>query len=287
VPTNIFVPPVARALNTCIILGSARAHRDLVPPLHRRLLHYTDKLVDGIVVNCEFLRRHLLEDYRLSPGLIHLCRNGIDTSEFSPAGRPRPQEFHDASLVIGIVCVLRPEKSIHTLIDAFAQVRPSAPGIKLAIVGSGPLRDPLIQQTRDLGVTQDCIFVPARGGVAPLLRGIDIFALPSLSEASSNSLLEAMACGCCPVASRVGGNPELVQDGISGFLFDSGDASQLAAILRRLIEQPDLRVRLAQTAAQYVCENFVLETSARRMQQIYTQYLTGREAHEIAENKGT
>src|ERR1051326_1787472 len=82
VPTNIFVPPVARALNTCIILGSARAHRDLVPPLHRRLLHYTDKLVDGIVVNCEFLRRHLLEDYRLSPGLIHLCRNGIDTSAF-------------------------------------------------------------------------------------------------------------------------------------------------------------------------------------------------------------
>ena len=78
--------------------------------------------------------------------------------------------------------------------------------------------------------------------VAPWLRAMDIFVLPSLSEALSNSLMEAMGCGCCPVASDTGGNPELVQDGETGLLFPVGNAEALAARLARLLDEPEYRL---------------------------------------------
>src|SRR5204863_9056036 len=77
------------------------------------------------------------------------------------------------------------------------------------------------------------------------LSSIDIFVLPSRTEAFSNSLMEAMACGCCAVASDVGGNPELVKPGETGLLFKPQDPDDLAAQLQTLIENPDLRRDLA------------------------------------------
>ncbi len=81
----------------------------------------------------------------------------------------------------------------------------------------------LRSQAEARGLAGDCTFVPATGQVAEWLQAIDIFVLPSRSEALSNSLLEAMACGCCPVASRVGGNLELIRHGENGMLFEAGD----------------------------------------------------------------
>jgi glycosyltransferase involved in cell wall biosynthesis len=105
------------------------------------------------------------------------------------------------------------------------------------------------------------------------LRAIDIFVLPSLGEALSNSLMEAMACGCCPVASNVGGNPELVMEGRTGLLFRPGDAIELAAKLRILIEQENRRQSLAAAAASFIKDNFSMQTAAIRMADIYEKHL--------------
>jgi glycosyltransferase involved in cell wall biosynthesis len=110
-------------------------------------------------------------------------------------------------------------------------------------------------------------------GVAPWYRNIDIFVLPSLSEALSNSLMEAMACGCAVVASNVGGNPELVTDRQTGLLFPSRDAAALADGLRLLIGNERLRSTLAGAAACSIAERFSLAASARRMEQIYLNLL--------------
>jgi glycosyltransferase involved in cell wall biosynthesis len=85
--------------------------------------------------------------------------------------------------------------------------------------------------------------------------------------------MEAMACGCCPVASNVGGNPELVMEGRTGLLFRPGDASELAAKLRILIEQASLRESLAESAASFIKDNFSIQTAANRMAEIYEKYL--------------
>jgi glycosyltransferase involved in cell wall biosynthesis len=116
-------------------------------------------------------------------------------------------------------------------------------------------------------------FAPAAKDVAPWLRSIDIFVLPSMSEALSNSLMEAMACGCCPIASDVGGNPELISDGESGLLFGKGDASGLAERLELVLSNAELRRRFAANAAQRMRTEFTRETAARRMGDVYREYL--------------
>ena len=273
-PANLYGVPSARMAGSARVLSSQRADRGLMPPLYRHGLRVTDRLVDGIVVNCEFVRRHLREDERVPAGLIHLCYNGIDTNTFRPVRGPRPEALRDASLVIGVVCVLRPEKGLDTLLDAFAAVRDAQPGMKLVLVGSGPCLQDLQERARALGIMPQCVFEPATPRVAEWLAGIDIFVLPSLSEALSNSLMEAMACGCTVVASRVGGNPELVTQGETGMLFRPRDAAELAQTLRLLIREPALRNESGCNAARLIAGRFSLGASARSMGEIYEALLS-------------
>jgi glycosyltransferase involved in cell wall biosynthesis len=271
-PANLYGVPAARMAGAPVVVSSQRAHRSLMPRPARQGLRITDRMVDAIVVNCEFVRRHLIEDERVAPGLIRLCYNGVDP-RFHPAHGARPEPLRGASLVVGVVCVLRPEKGLPTLVEAFAAVRGLQPGMKLAMVGSGPCLPELQQRAAALGILEDCVFQPATPEVAAWLAGMDIFVLPSLSEALSNSLMEAMASGCCVAASRVGGNPELVTDGASGMLFEAGDAAGLASLLRTLIADPALRRRLGEQAAESVRRQFSLAAAACRMRDIYLALL--------------
>ena len=272
-PTNVYGVPAARMAGSAVVVSSQRADRALCPAMLRHALRITDRLVDGIVVNCEFLRRHLRDDEKTPAGLIHLCYNGIDTGAFQPLHGARPDALRDAALTVGVVCALRPEKGLDTLLDAFAAVRGLEPGMKLAIVGSGPCLAALQDRARALGVLPDCVFEPATPHVADWLHAIDIFVLPSLSEAFSNSLMEAMACGCCVAASRVGGNPELVAHGETGMLFEPRDTAGLAEVLRLLVRDPVRRGELAANAARLVHNRFSLAVAARTMGEIYTGLL--------------
>jgi glycosyltransferase involved in cell wall biosynthesis len=275
-PTNLYAVPPARMAGSAVVVSSQRADRRLMAPIYHHGLRVTDHLVDGIVVNCEFIRRHLRDDERVAAGLIHLCYNGIDTAAFRPVRGPRPEVLRDASLVVGVVCVLRPEKGLETLLDAFAEVHNIEPGMKLAVVGSGPGLADLQERARSLGIFDKCVFQPATPHVAEWLAGIDIFVLPSLSEALSNSLMEAMACGCAAVASRVGGNPELVAHEQTGMLFAPRDVAALAQTLRLLIREPALRQALGANAARFIARRFSLAVAAHRMSEIYTALLSRR-----------
>jgi len=275
-PANLYGVPAARMAGATLVVSSQRVDRALWPVFYHHALRVTDGMVDGIVVNCEFIRRQLREVDQTPAWLIHLCYNGIDTSAFQAMRGARPKALRDAELVVGVVCGLRPEKGLHTLLDAFAAVRGLVPGMKLAIVGSGECLPGLQEQARALGILPDCVFEPATARVADWLHGIDIFVLPSLSEALSNSLMEAMACGCTVVASRVGGNPELVRHGENGMLFAPRDVQGLAEILRGLVGDPRERGRLAANAAQLIHSRFSREQAVRRMGEIYARLLAGR-----------
>jgi L-malate glycosyltransferase len=272
-PLNCFGVPVARAFGTRVVLSSQRFHRELTPRTYLRLLRLTDRLVNGIVVNSESVRREMIEQERIVASRVHLCHNGIDTARFNAGTRTRVPELEPASLVIGVVCVLRPEKSLETLLRAFAQVSAVDPRIRLAIVGSGSELPVLETLADELGIRAQCHFQPAVGDVVPWLRSIDIFVLPSLSEALSNSLMEAMACGCACIASAVGGNPELVRDQETGLLFRAGDAQELSQKLSLLIRDPSVRERLAERSGRAIQAHFSLRASAARMEEIYSAYL--------------
>jgi glycosyltransferase involved in cell wall biosynthesis len=235
----------------------------------------TDFQVDGIVVNCEVMARELTESYRVTPSRIHLCYNGVDLRRFNPSGRGRPAPLRKASTVFGIACQLRPEKGLDILLKAFRELFSVDPESMLVFIGDGPVQGDLEAQARQLGVLSRCLFVPMTGNVEEWLRGIDVFVLPSLSEALSNSLMEAMACGCAVVATRVGGNPELVMDGQNGLLCAPADSADLAAKLALLLRRPDLRQRLALAAATSV-RRFSTASSVKRMEEVYATVLEGK-----------
>ena len=231
-------------------------------------------MVDTVVVNCEAMRRHLIDDEHVPDTQIELCYNGVVTTEFFPAETARADAISKASLVIGTVCVFRPEKALTLLQEAFLLVRNLDPDMKLFFVGSGPLLGKLRENAARLGIAEATVFIPATRNVASWMRSMDIFVLPSYSEAFSNSLLEAMACGCSVVGSRVGGTPELIgSNDERGFLFQSGDVADLASKLSKLITNRDLRRNLATEAAKFVRENLTIEIAAERMAAIYEELL--------------
>ena len=270
--TTILGVPVARCLNLPAVISSQLSYRDLMDRKTRCLMRWTDPLVDALVVNCEAMRRHMVENEGMLAARVELCYNGVDTAQFHPDDEPKPEAVAGAPLVVGTVCALRPEKGLLILQEGFARARKPA-GTKLLIVGSGEELPRLEDNARRLGIADDSVFVPATPDVPRWLRAIDIFALPSFSEAFSNSLLEAMACGCAVVGSRVGGTPELIGEEERGLLFQRGEAADLGRKLSILVEQQSLRHELAARAARFAKENLTIEIAARRTSDIYEKLL--------------
>jgi L-malate glycosyltransferase len=274
VPAVAFAVPVARAAGVPVVLSSQRGDRRLFTPAAQRGLRITDRLADGIVVNSEYLRRVLVGEFGVRDEKIQTCRNGLDVEVFNPDGRSRTED--DArlkpratgmGLVVGFVAALRPEKSIETLIDAFSRLANHAH--RLVIVGDGPSRETLESRARELHVGDRCRFVPATADVASWYRNIDVFVLPSLNESFSNSLMEAMACGCVAVASNVGGNTELVRDGENGLLFEPGDTAGLVRQLEKALGDADGRRRLAAAGVRTIREGYTSERTASRFGELY------------------
>ncbi len=269
-PLNVFAVPVARWAGTPAVLSSQRGDRDLTTQRLKRLLRITDRMVDAVVVNCEAMRRYLVDEERVPADKVRLCYNGIDVEAYR---RQPVKASDDGRLVIGCVCALRPEKGLDTLIRAFANVRDLA---TLVIVGSGPEEARLHELAAELGISQDCHFEPATSQVAQWLSRMDIFVLPSRTEALSNALMEAMACSCCPVATAVGGNPELIDHESNGLLFPVDDVARLSAELRELLANAALRERLASAATETIRSKFTFPQAAAAMREIYESVLNAK-----------
>lgn len=270
---NIFGVPLARLFRTQVVISSQRCFWDLVPARYRPPLWLSHQIAHAVTVNCEALRSELTTRLAVPRNHVHVCYNALDTGVYRPQPRMRPPQLADASLVIGVTCVLRPEKGLPTLLDAFARVHATHPGLRLVIIGGGSELNALQQQAARLNIAPACLFEPATADVLSWLRAIDIFVLPSLSEALSNSLMEAMACGCCPIASRTGGNPELVSHRRTGLLFEPGNAADLADQLRAAVEDATLREDLARSGASFIAEKFSISASIGRLQSLYLSLL--------------
>jgi glycosyltransferase involved in cell wall biosynthesis len=267
-PLNVFAAPLAWLSGTAVVT-SQRCDRDLFGAHFKSLLRMTDRIADAIVVNCQWMSRYLVEKEGVPESKVRLCYNAIDIERYRRL-RPNPPS---ASRVIGTVCALRPEKAVDTLLRAFAQLEDL--DTRLLIVGSGPQEQDLRSLARQLNLESRCHFEPAAADVTKWLSQIDVFVLPSRFEALSNALMEAMACGCCPVATRVGGNPELVEDGHNGLLFNVDDVSGLARAINSLLKSPS-QVEVFGERASAKMAKFTGAKSADTMQSIYESVLSAR-----------
>lgn len=278
VPTDVFGIPLARLMRVPVTISSQLCYRELSPVPMRMLMAVVDRIATGVFVNCNAIREHLANEWRVSRPRIHVVYNGVETNEFNAEGRRRPPVLQDASVVIGTVAVLREEKNLPLLLEAFSKVLTVNSGARLLIVGSGPMRADLERQAEELGIRRACVFEEASPAPAEWMRAIDIFTLPSRSEAFSNALLEAMACGCCPVASRVGGTPEMVADGERGFLFERNNLAEFTEKLVLLATNDSLRRQMGNAAAAFVREYLNMDVAASRLAGVYKELLGSRAA---------
>ena len=152
------------------------------------------------------------------------------------------------------------------------------PDTDLLLVGDGALRGELERQCRDLGLSSRVRFLGVRDDVADILRAVDVFALTSVSEAASITLLKAMGSGLPVVVTAVGGNPEIVRDGIDGLLAPRGDAQAIGTALTRLLEDPSFRTRLGQNGAARVHSAYRLDQTVDMYYDLYATLARSRRA---------
>lgn len=180
--------------------------------------------------------------------------NGVDTEVF----RPGPADGVRAELglgpetfAVGVVGRLDPIKDHPTLFRAFTELRNTAPEARLLVVGDGPERARL-ESLAGEGV----LFLGDRADVPEILRALDLFVLPSRNEGISNTILEAMATGLPVLATAVGGNPELVESGVTGTLVPPGDPAALARALEAYAAAPERRAAEGAAARTRALERF-------------------------------
>jgi glycosyltransferase involved in cell wall biosynthesis len=267
-PLNIFAVPLAKFAGIPAVLSSQRGERQLTGRTTHHCLRVTDRLTDAVVVNCQAMRSYLIEDEGVAASKIRVCHNAVDVEAYARRAVDSPWP---GKTVVGVICALRREKSLDTLLRAFAALDRS--NSMLVIVGSGPEETKLKALAGELRLAATCHFEPATSQVAEWLSRIDIFVLPSRTEALSNSLMEAMACECCVVASRVGGNPELVDEQVSGMLFEAGNVNELSGKLADLVGNSDRRKQLAVAGSAKMAAQFTYARAAATMQQIYDSVL--------------
>lgn len=207
------------------------------PALLRRL-HFP--LVKHFVAVSKHLQTLIFKQLGTSAKRVTQIYNGVDTEIFAPASCRRhdllPLELSGENLfVLGTVGRVQPIKDQATLLRAVAKLLTRRPEwrdrLRLVLVGEGPLLADLKSLARDLGIVNLVWFAGARNDVSSLLQIMDLFVLPSLNEGISNTLLEAMATGIPVLATAVGGNVELIEEGVVGDTFAPRDVGSLAALI--------------------------------------------------------
>jgi sugar transferase (PEP-CTERM/EpsH1 system associated) len=204
-----------------------------------------------------------------------LVNNGVDTTGFEPrnASVAQVRPFPADCFVIGTVGRIQEVKNHRALIDAFDHLLTLLPEekarLRLAIVGDGPLLPALRQQIAAAGIA-DLVWLPgARTDIAEIMRSFSVFALPSIAEGTPVTILEAMSTGLPVVATRVGGIPEVVLDGVTGAVVPPGDTEALAAALARYVRQPELAAQHGAAGRLRVEQQYSMTTMLAAYMQLY------------------
>jgi N-acetyl-alpha-D-glucosaminyl L-malate synthase BshA len=196
---------------------------------------------------------------------IEVIPNFVDTDLFVPASRARQPH---APRVLTHVSSFRPIKRVDDVVKVFAAVRTLRP-TRLALIGDGPERPRIQSLVRELGLAQDVCFHGEVADLVALYQASDVFLMPSASESFGLAALEAMACGLPVVAADVGGLPEVVVDGETGFLVPVGDVAVMADRVRRLLDDDALHARMSAAASGRARSHFRVEPAIDRYEAAY------------------
>jgi len=285
---NVFAIPPAKLAGAPVIVASIRDTGDLWTPMQRRVQKVICRLADQILVNAETIRQLLIAT-GYPQEKVTVIPNGIDFSRFARNGNDGRLR-HEFDLpphapLVAVLSRLHPWKGIEYFLEAAMIVSRRFPEVRFLIVGEGQVVDSPYKRELEgyavrLGLGERVVFAGFRLDVPEILAEVAVSVLPSLSEGLSNVLLESMAAGAPVVATRVGGNPEVVEDGETGLLVPPRDPAALAQAICRLLDSPELASRFGQAGRERVIKRFSLERMVQATESLYLDLLN-RAGHRI------
>jgi sugar transferase (PEP-CTERM/EpsH1 system associated) len=278
--------PAARLSRVPVAIHSEHGYEvdmlDGLPKRRRVFRRFAYGAADAVFTVSEELRSYHARQGLFPKERIRVLPNGVDTSRFalrlveSQETRQR-LGLGEGGLVLGSVGRLVQIKDHATLLKAAEILISRGMPVQVLLVGSGPEmakhKEFVAASPR---LSRRVVFAGAVSDVPALLNAMDVFVLPSISEGMSNTVLEAMSSSLPVVATRVGGNPELIEHERSGWLFEPGDVIALAAILERIGRDPSLRQKLGQAARRRAVQNFSLEGMLCSYRSLYVEFATKR-----------
>ncbi|MGF1578734.1 MAG: glycosyltransferase [Gemmataceae bacterium] len=212
----------------------------------------------------------------IPPKKVHVIRNAIDMDRFTspePSFRKRLQQFFSKpkTYIVGAAGRLSPEKGIGVLVDAAAKVVAKNPDIGFVIFGDGPLRSELEKKIAKHNLQDNLVMPGFRTDLDLCLAAFDVLALPSYTEGLPNVALEAFAARVPVVATAVGGTPEVVADGVSGFLVPAGNPADLAKRILDVLSDDGLRADMGNAGHRHVKQEFTFHSQSTLYQKLFEQ----------------
>ena len=269
--TNLTLIPAARLARVPVVIGSQRQLGDLLTPAKSRAQLAVLAWCDRVVCNSRAAADQLIKQGIRETRII-VIRNGLPSANFAPTAPAFPRR--NSLLRVGMIARMNTESKNHRIfLRAAARLRSAFPELEFIMAGDGPLRPEFERVARDLGIFDRIRFLGDRHDIPAILASIDVSVLPSASESLSNSIIESMAAGIPVVATRVGGNPELITEG-RGILVPPGDDQCLSAAIERLLRDAPMRTALGNNGKRFAEANFTVSQMRQRYEALYTDLLT-------------
>jgi glycosyltransferase involved in cell wall biosynthesis len=268
--TNLTLIPSARLAGVPVVIGSQRQLGDLLSRSKSQAQAAVFRWCDVVVCNSHAAADRLVEQ-GLRKSRVVVIGNGLPASAFGETVPALPRS--NALLRVGMIARMNtPFKNHKVFLRAAARLCGRFPSLEFVLAGDGLLRPELEREAESLGLKDHAVFLGDRRDIAAVLASLDVSVLPSSSESLSNAILESMAAGVPVVASRVGGNPELV-GADRGVLVAPNDDKALADAVEGLLRDPDMRVALGANAKRFVQANFTVEQMHSRYEELYAELL--------------
>jgi glycosyltransferase involved in cell wall biosynthesis len=229
-------------------------------------------MTDHIIAISEATKKALIEYEFIPASKIKVIYNGINSmivDSHKLLSIKQDLNIPDNAVILGTIARLDPIKNHKLLISAFYEIHKSYPNTLLIIVGDGETRSYLEKLTEELGLTEKVLFMGYKTNPAEYLQLMDIFLLPSLSEGTSITLLESMSLAKACIVTNVGGNPEIIENHVSGIVTPSNDKSKLVESISLLLKDENLRERIGTACRERFSKNFSVNSMIKKYQEIY------------------